>query len=53
MTQLEKQLADIRKAIADEAVSYDQIATLQDIAENSPALLAGDTVLREWAGLPE
>lgn len=50
---LEETLADIRKAIADESVSYDQLAILQDTAESNPAALAGDIVLREWAGLPE
>lgn len=43
----------IRAAIEAENVSYSELADLQHIAETAPHLLDGDTLLQEWAGLPE
>lgn len=46
-------LADIRKAIVSESVSYAEIAELQTIAESNVDALRGDSLLLEWAGVPE
>ena len=52
-SDLISRLADIRKSIEAENISYSEIYELQNIAESNPELLADDVLLREWAGLPE
>lgn len=48
-----ERIAEIRESIVAENISWSEIAELQHIGETMPELLAGDTLLQEWAGLPE
>lgn len=50
---IQNRIADIRKSIDSETVSYGEIAELQDIAQDHPTMFAGDPILAEWAGIPE
>jgi hypothetical protein len=53
MTTQENRLAEIRKAIEAENVSYGELSELQDLAAERPELFADDPVLAEAAGIPE
>lgn len=53
MTTRENRLAEIRKAIEAESVSYGELSELQDLAATHPQLFADDALLAEWAGIPE
>lgn len=53
MTTQENRLAEIRKAIEAESVSYGELSELQDLAATHPQLFADDPVLAEAAGIPE
>ena len=53
MTTQENRLAEIRKAIEAENVSYGELSELQDIAAEHPELFADDPLLAEAAGIPE
>lgn len=53
MTTQENRLAEIRKAIEAESVSYGELSELQGIAATHPQLFADDALLAEWAGIPE
>ena len=53
MTTQENRLAEIRKAIDAENVSYGELSELQDLAAERPELFADDPLLAEWAGIPE
>jgi hypothetical protein len=53
MTTQENRLAEIRKAIEAENVSYGELSELQDIAATHPQLFAYDPLLAEAAGIPE
>lgn len=53
MSNLKERLANIRAAIVAETVSYGEIVELQDIADSNLTALNGDTLLMQWAGLPE
>ena len=50
---IQNRIAEIRKSIDSETVSYGEIAELQDIAQDHPTMFAGDPVLAQWAGIPE
>jgi hypothetical protein len=43
-------LSDIRASIESETVSYGELAELESLADQIPP---GDTLLQEWAGIPE
>jgi len=45
-----QRLAYLRKAIEAEDISYGELAELQDLI---PFIDPGDTLLLEWAGVPE
>ena len=47
--QAEKRLKEIKRAIEKENISYGEIAELQGLKK----YIGYDTVLREWAGMPE
>ena len=53
MTTQENRLAEIRKAIEAESVSYGELSELQDIAATHPQLFADDPLLAEAAGISE
>jgi hypothetical protein len=53
MTTQENRLAEIRKAIEAENVSYGELSELQDLAATHPQLFADDPLLAEAAGIPE
>ena len=53
LAAIETRLSTIRAAIEAESASYGQIADLQAIAADYPHLVKGDSLLSEWAGLPE
>ena len=48
--EITKRLEYLRGEITAERISYGEIAELQDLAEYIPN---GDTLLQEWAGIPE
>lgn len=48
--KIQKRLEYIRGEIEAERISYEEIAELQSLAE---FIEPGDTLLLEWAGLPE
>jgi len=48
--QIAKRLEYLRREIQAERISYAEIAELQSLAAYIPR---SDTLLREWAGLPE
>jgi len=50
---IQNRIADIRKSIDSETVSYGEIAELQDIAHSNPAMFEDDPILAQWAGIPE
>lgn len=47
---IKDRLEYLRGEIEAERISYEEIAELQDLA---PHIEPDDTVLREWAGMPE
>ena len=47
--QATKRLAEIKKAIEAENISYGEIAELQTLSD----YIDGDIILMEWAGIPE
>lgn len=50
MANVNERLEYLRQEIEAERISYGELAELQDLAEHiDPA----DTLLREWAGVPE
>jgi hypothetical protein len=53
MTTQENRLAEIRKAIEAENVSYGELSELQDLSATHPQLFADDPLLAEAAGIPE
>ena len=53
MTTQENRLAEIRKAIEAENVSYGELSELQDLAATHPQLFADDPLLAEAAGIPD
>lgn len=48
--QIKKRLAYLREQIEQENISQGEIAELQGLAEH---IDKGDTLLLEWAGVPE
>jgi hypothetical protein len=48
----EHRLEYLRKQIETESISYEELAELQDLGARG-LIPQGDTVLREWAGIPE
>jgi len=50
---LKLRLEEIRRSIEAENVSYGELAELRDIAASHPELFADDSLLAEWAGIPE
>lgn len=48
--QIAKRLDYLRREIQAERISYAEIAELQSLAKH---IAQDDTLLREWAGLPE
>ena len=50
ITSIAKRLEYLRGEIQAERISYGEIAELQSLAAH---IAPGDTLLREWAGLPE
>lgn len=47
---IKEELDSIRKSILEENISYLELVRLQSLAEHIPE---HDTLLREWAGVPE
>ena len=50
MKNTRERLSYLRKQIDDECISYGGLSELQSLADEIPA---DDTVLLEWAGVPE
>ena len=50
MNKIQKRLEYLRGEIEAERISYGEIAELQSLAKHIPG---DDTLLREWAGIPE
>lgn len=48
--EAKKRLAYLRQEIIKERISYGEIAELQELTEY---IDKGDTLLMEWAGIPE
>lgn len=49
--QTASRLISLRRAIVNESISSDELLELQSLQE--PVLELGDTLLMEWAGIPE
>jgi len=50
LKEIKKRLAYLRQEIKAERISYGEIAELQSLAKH---IDRGDTLLLEWAGVPE
>jgi hypothetical protein len=53
MKLLSQRVQEIRLQIEGETISYAEIAELECLASSNPELFIGDTLLSEWAGIPE
>ena len=51
--KIDKRLAELRKAILDENISYSEIVELQNICKNPLYTPYHDPLLLEWGGVPE